>query len=142
MLSCGLQDFAVCGADASSSSSAAAAAAGVGGPGGVGAVVSAKLHSVVGILAHLSGSHTANIKKAVAELFLWSCAGAADASGHAKTAIGNSELIFFDLFGGRITNLYFSQVWMDWRSVKQPWCRTCCNCRRFRPSCSTSSPAR
>ena len=54
VLSCGLQDFASYGIDQSSA-------------------ISPKLHSVVGILAHLSSSHTTNIQKAVSDLFFWSC---------------------------------------------------------------------
>ena len=54
VLSCGLQDFASYGIDQSSA-------------------ISPKLHSVVGILAHLSSSHTTNIQKAVSDLFVWSC---------------------------------------------------------------------
>ena len=51
VLSCGLQDFVLPGNEAGN--------------------ISPKLHSVVGILAHLSGSHTTNIQKAVSDLFKW-----------------------------------------------------------------------
>lgn len=53
ILACGLQDFILYGTESGN--------------------VSPKLHSVVGILAHLSFSHAANIQKAVLDLFLASC---------------------------------------------------------------------
>ena len=53
ILACGLQDFILYGTESGN--------------------VSPKLHSVVGILAHLSFSHATNIQKAVLDLFLTSC---------------------------------------------------------------------
>ncbi len=53
ILACGLQDFILYGTEAGN--------------------ISPKLHSVVGILAHLSFSHATNIQKAVLDLFLTSC---------------------------------------------------------------------
>lgn len=55
VLSCGLQDFLLYSAE----------------PGG-GSVSSPKLHSVVGILSHLSFSHAVNIQRAVADLVVYS----------------------------------------------------------------------
>ncbi len=65
VLSCGLQDFLLYGAES-------------GGNGGGGGATSPKLHSVVGILTHLSFSHAVNIQRAVADLFLYSVADVTD----------------------------------------------------------------
>lgn len=53
ILACGLQDFILYGTESGN--------------------ISPKLHSVVGILAHLSFSHATNIQKAVYDLFVTSC---------------------------------------------------------------------
>lgn len=53
VLACGLHDFIMYGTESGS--------------------LSPKLHSVVGILAHLSFSHAINIQKAVYDLFVTSC---------------------------------------------------------------------
>lgn len=58
ILACGLQDFILYGTESGN--------------------ISPKLHSVVGILAHLSFSHAANIQKAVLDLFLASCSDKTD----------------------------------------------------------------